>query len=171
MCDLMNISSSCNDQTRACSGKFYDLVDDLILMTLSGLEFSKTQTSQATTNLQSRPALADQGIINYFPRTSPRRYISGTLEDIQNKEYASYQSCSGTSSYDVTVAQHKLSGLCNVHPLTLRSASTVCQRGLWCESCNTRLVSLRMLAVKLWMPYAARRGRVCYKVSEAMVKK
>ena len=38
-------------------------------------------------------------------------------------------------------------------------------RGLWCENCNSRVVELKRQAVKVWMPFATRRGKITYTVS------
>lgn len=39
------------------------------------------------------------------------------------------------------------------------------RRGLWCERCNSRLVELKRQAIKMWLPFASRRGRLVYEVS------
>ncbi len=52
---------------------------------------------------------------------------------------------------------------------TSSAAKLRCRSGLWCESCNSRVVELKKQAVKLWMSYAVYKEGAQYQVSVAIM--
>ena len=48
--------------------------------------------------------------------------------------------------------------------LHARNMAPHLRKQLWCERCNTRLVELKRQAIKMWIPFASKRGRISYQV-------